>query len=185
VNNGRKPDEPTVSVVSAFPARILRPPGSWRPIRDCGFPKKVWLQMVPTRTWSLNKVIVLVLIAGFAMLVVDLRSEHVDVVRRNWLAWIPIVYSGAMVVLGAAALAGWERGGRQALLIAFAAAFLVGGFGFWFHNHGDLVSGVLTVLSAWTKPLHHEDVPPPLAPLSFAGLGLLGSLACARLFQPQ
>jgi hypothetical protein len=141
--------------------------------------------MVPTRTWTLNKVIVLILIAAFAMLVVDLRSEHVDAVRRDWQAWIPIVYSSAMVVLGAAALAGWKRGGRQALLIAFAAAFIVGGLGFWFHNDGHLVSGVLTVLSAWTKPLHHEDVPPPLAPLSFAGLGLLGTLACARRFQPQ
>ena len=140
--------------------------------------------MVPTRIWTLNKVVVLVLIAAFATLVVDLRDEHVDVVRHHWQAWIPIAYSGVMVVLGATALAGWERGGRQALLIAFAAAFIVGGLGFWFHNHGDLVSGMLTVLSAWTKPLHHEDVPPPLAPLSFAGLGLLGTLACAHRFQP-
>ena len=141
--------------------------------------------MVATRTWTLNKVTVLVLIGGFAMLVVDLRAEHVDVVRHNWQAWIPIVYSGVMVLLGAAALAGWERGGRQVLQIAFAAAFIVGGLGFWFHNHGHLVSAVITVLSAWTQPLHHQDVPPPLAPLSFAGLGLLGMLACARRFQPQ
>jgi hypothetical protein len=141
--------------------------------------------MVQTRPWTLNKVIVLVLIAGFAMLVVDLRSEHVDAVRRNWRAWIPIAYSGVMVVLGAAALAGWERGGRPALLVAFAVAFIVGGLGFWFHNGGHPVAGLITVLSAWTKPLHHADVPPPLAPLSFAGLGLLGTLACARRFQPQ
>jgi hypothetical protein len=159
-------------IVSAFPGRIL-------------FHKKVRLPMVPTRTWTLNKVLVLVLSAGFALLVVDLRYEHVGAVRHYWQAWIPIVYSGVMVVLGAAGLAGWERGGRQALRLAFAAAFLVGGLGFWLHNNGDVVSGVLTVLSAWTGPLHHEDVPPPLAPLSFTGLGLLGTLACARRFQPQ
>jgi hypothetical protein len=158
-------------IVSAFPARIL-------------FHNQVRLQMVPTRTWTLNKVLVLVLSAGFALLVVDLRYEHVGAVRHYWQAWIPIVYSGVMVVLGAAGLAGWERGGRQALLIAFANAFLVGGLGFWLHNNGDVVSGVLTVLSAWTAPLHHEDVPPPLAPLSFAGLGLLGTLACGRRFSP-
>src|SRR5205085_1120919 len=124
-------------------------------------------------------------IGGFAMLVIDLRSEHVDVVRHSRQAWIPIVYSGLMVLLGAAALAGWERGGRQALLIAFAAAFVVGGLGFWFHTRGHPVSGVLIVLSAWTQPLHHQNVPPPLAPLSFAGLGLLGTLGCVRRFQPQ
>jgi hypothetical protein len=141
--------------------------------------------MVPFRAWTLNKVIVLVLIGGFTMLVIDLRSEHIDVLRHNWRPWIPIVYSGIMVLLGAAALTNWERGGRQALLVGFTAAFIVGGLGFWFHNHGHLLTGVTTVLQAWTAPLHHEDVPPPLAPLSFGGLGLLGVLACLRRFQPE
>lgn len=134
--------------------------------------------------WMLNKTIVLFLIAGFAMLVIDLRSEHVDVVRQNWKAWIPIVYSGVMVLVGAAALAKWQQWGRQALLFSFAAAFVVGGLGFWFHNQGHPIAAVMTVLSAWTQPLHHPDAPPPLAPLSFAGLGFLGMLSCARRFQP-
>jgi hypothetical protein len=141
--------------------------------------------MVPTRNWTLNKIIVLILLGGFAALVVDLRFEHVDVARHNWQAWIPIIYSAVMFLPGAAALVGWERGGRQTLMIAFAAAFIVGGLGFWFHSKGHPVSAVITVLSAWTQPLHHRNVPPPLAPLSFAGLGLLGMLACAARFQPR
>ncbi len=136
------------------------------------------------RSWSLNRLLVLILTAGFALLVVDLRSEHVDVVRRHWTAWIPIVYSGVMVAVCAAGLAAWERSGRPMLLAAFASAFVVGGLGFWFHNHGHLISAVITVLDAWVLPLHHEKGPPQLAPLSFAGLGLLGVLACLRRFQP-
>jgi hypothetical protein len=116
----------------------------------------VWLPIIATRTWTLNKGIVLVLIAGFALLVVDLRYEHVGAVRHYWQAWMPIVYSGVMVVLGAAGLAGWERGGPKALLMAFATAFLVEGLGFWFHNNGDVVSGVHTVLSAPNRRFNNE-----------------------------
>lgn len=134
--------------------------------------------------WSLNKLIVAILVAGFAMLIVDLRFEHVDVLRKHWTAWIPIVYSAAMVLMGLLALQLWERGGRQTLMAAFVVSFIVGGLGFWFHTKGHLVSSVATVFSAWTQPLRYKDVPPPLAPLSFAGLGLLGLLSCARRYQP-
>jgi len=139
--------------------------------------------MDPNRAWTLNKIVVLLLVLGFAGLVLDLRFEHVDVVRNNWKAWIPIFYSGAMVLLGAVALARWENWGRQALLFGFAAAFIVGALGFWFHNGGHLVSAVVEVLSAWTQPVHHPDTPPPLAPLAFAGLGLFGMIACASRWQ--
>ena len=139
--------------------------------------------MVLTRKWTLNKIVVLILIGAFAMLAFDIRSEHVDVVRKNWKAWIPIVYSVVMVVAGDAALSRWERGGRQVLWISFMAAFIVGALGFWFHTKGHPISGVITVLSAWVQPLHKADVPPQLAPLSFAGLGLLGTVVCARRFQ--
>lgn len=135
--------------------------------------------------WTLNKLLVLFLAVGFAALAVDLRSEHVDVVRKHWTAYIPIVYSGVMAVLGALGLASWERGGRQLLLVGFAVAFGVGGLGFWLHNDGHLVAAVANVLAAWTQPLHHAKGPPQLAPLAFAGLGLFGMLACARRFQPR
>lgn len=140
--------------------------------------------MTANHSWTLNKVLVLLMTAAYLALVVDLRSEHVDVVRHHWTAWIPIVYSGIMVVLGAIGLATWERGGRLLLTAAFAASFVVGGLGFWFHNDGHLITAVTTTLAAWVRPLHHQDAPPALAPLAFAGLGLIGMLACARGFQP-
>ena len=134
--------------------------------------------------WTLNQLLVLALTAGFAALVLDLRSEHIDVVRKHWTPWIPIGYSGLMVVVGAVGLASWARGGRQLLLAAFATAFVVGGLGFWLHNDGHPLSVVGNMLAAWTQPLHHAKGPPQLAPLAFVGLGLLGLLACARRWQP-
>ena len=128
--------------------------------------------------WTLNKIVVLLLLGAFAGLMLDLRYEHVDKVHKYWEAWIPIVYSGVVALLGALCLRGWERGGRQTLRVAFALAFVVGIAGFWLHNHGHLVSAVGQVLSAWTQPLHYSKAPPQLAPLAFVGLGLLGILAC-------
>lgn len=111
------------------------------------------------------------------------RYEHVDKARKFWEAWIPIVYSGAMVVLGAVCLRLWERGGRQILQVAFTFALMVGVAGFWLHNKGHLVSALMQVLSAWIQPIRHKDAPPQLAPLAFVGLGLLGLLACANCLQ--
>ncbi len=139
--------------------------------------------MVRIQHWTLSKSIALVLVGGYAMMLFDIRSEHVDVVRHNWKAWIPIYYSITMLLVGSAAVARWERGGRQVLLVTFCASFIVGALGFWFHSHGQPIPAITTVLGAWTKPLHHKDAPPALAPLSFAGLGLLGVLTCARRFQ--
>jgi hypothetical protein len=132
---------------------------------------------------TLNKLVVLVLVGGFAMLVAEIRFEHVDVLREDWRGWIPIAYSALMVVLGLGGLAFWKRGGRQVLLFAFAVAFVIGGLGFWFHTHGQPLPSLTYVLSAWTQQLRHQDGPPALAPLSFAGLGMIGVLACLRRFQ--
>ena len=140
--------------------------------------------MVRIQNWTLSKSIALVLVGGYAMMLFDIRSEHVDVVLHNWKAWIPIYYSITMLLVGSAAVARWERGGRQVLLVAFCTSLIVGALGFWFHSHGQPISAITTVLGAWTEPLHHKDAPPALAPLSFAGLGLLGVLACARRSQP-
>ncbi len=134
--------------------------------------------------WTINKILVLLLAAAFLGLTFDLRYEHVDKVRHFWEAWIPIAYSGAMVLACLAGLLLWERHGREALFYAFALGLIVGGLGFWLHNRGHLWRDLDFVLEAWTRFEHHKDTPPTLAPLSFCGLGLLGMLACAARFQP-
>jgi hypothetical protein len=135
--------------------------------------------------WTLNKVLVLLLASAFLGLTGDLRYEHVDKVRHYWTAWIPIVYSGAMVVVCLLCLLLWDRRGREALFYAFALSLVVGLLGFWLHNQGHLLRDLASVLEAWTRFEHHANTPPTLAPLSFCGLGVLGMLACAARFQAQ
>jgi hypothetical protein len=65
----------------------------------------------------------------------------------------------------------------------FVLAIVIGVVGFYLHNDGHLLGVVKTVIAAWTDPrMRHEDAPPHLAPMAFAGLGALGLLTCIRRF---
>jgi hypothetical protein len=133
---------------------------------------------------TLNKAIVLILMAGFGVVLVQVRFDHRAVVGEDAIAWIPIVYSIAMIIASALGLLFWRRGGRQVLLVGFLLAIVVGLAGFWFHTNGRLVRSVQHEFSAWVRKIPDEDKPPALAPLAFAGFGILGALACAKRFQP-
>jgi len=123
------------------------------------------------------------LIGGFAVILVEVRYDHRSVVGENAVGWIPIVYSILMIIVSVVGLLFWGRGGRQALLVGFLLAILVGLTGFWFHTNGHLGRSVKHELSAWVRKIPDEDKPPALAPLAFAGFGILGALACAKRFQ--
>lgn len=143
------------------------------------------------------------------MLLFELRFEHMDALGDHWQAWIPIAYSGVMIVVGVLGLWFWEKGGRKVLFWAFAAGIIIGALGVWFHDKGKPWDSVTEVIAAWQAPIvkhHHpkkgelqptpspasakksekkEEPPkPPLAPLSFAGMGLLGMLACWKKETP-
>jgi len=157
--------------------------------------------------WTLNHAVVLILAGGFALLLIEVRYLHQEVLREHRIAWAPIVYSGLMLAASLVALPLWDRGGRRALFWAFLPALVIGPTGFWFHNHGQPWQGVKTELAAWSHPVGgaedagsqgagahggdhdegnaDEGGPPALAPLAIAGLGLLGMAACARRSQPE
>jgi len=118
------------------------------------------------------------------VVLVQVRFDHRSVVGEDAIAWIPIIYSILIIVASVVGLLLWNRGGRQVLFVGFLIAILVGLTGFWFHTNGRLVRSVQHEFSAWVRKIPDEDKPPALAPLSFAGFGILGALACAKRFQP-
>jgi len=150
--------------------------------------------MKKTFSWTSNKLVVLLVLAAYFLLMMELRFEHMDELGKHWQAWIPIAFSGVMVVAGIAALRLWEKGGRKVLFWGFATSLIVGLLGVWFHTKGKPLNSIRVVAAAWQAPLtKHHDKPaptdaapkkkkkkpkPPLAPLSFAGIGLLGMLGC-------
>jgi hypothetical protein len=142
------------------------------------------LKTYMSKFWTLNKAVVLVLTLGFGVILVQVRFDHRSVIGENAIAWVPIVYSIVIMIASVAGLLFWSRGGRQVLLVGFLLAILVGLTGFWFHTNGRLIRSVRHEFSAWVRKIPDEDKPPALAPLAFAGLGILGVLACTKRFQP-
>ena len=139
--------------------------------------------------WTLNKAIAAALLGGFVLLLNEIRFEHREVLGGTRIAWTPIVFCIAALLIGSCALSFWEKWGRKALLTIYAISFVVGLAGVWFHSDGHL-GRVFQVLSVWTlKPgeAGHfpQDAPPVLAPLAFCGLGLLGVIACSYWFAAE
>jgi hypothetical protein len=114
---------------------------------------------------------------------VEVRYDHRSVLGEGVVAWVPIVYSILMMIASVLGLFFWSRGGRQVLLAGYLLAIVVGLTGFWFHTDGRLLRSVRREFSAWVRKLPDEDKPPALAPLAFAGFGILGTLACTKRFQ--
>ena len=133
--------------------------------------------------WPLTRVLALVVLLGFLAMTADIRVEHVDVVRKNWRGWIPIAYGLFMIAVGIVTVGWWREVTRRIFFWLSTISFIVGGAGFWFHNHGRLWHTVTETLGAWYEAMKHPHGPPALAPLAFGALGLLGMLATARRFQ--
>jgi len=139
--------------------------------------------IVPHDRWPLARLLIFILAGAFAGLMVDIRVEHVDVVREHSVAWMPILYSGFMTIACSVAFVVWNTTTRRIMTLLFLLALGIGSLGFYLHNHGDLKKVIKTSASAWTDPkMEHSDEPPQFAPLAFAGLGTLGILASLKRF---
>ena len=139
-------------------------------------------------SWSLNRILVLALLGGFASLMIDIRWEHRVELARQWETWIPLVYIGLMLIAGVVGLYQWNGWGRRVLQVGFSLCLIVGVLGVWFHSKGDPIGNFRLVLTGWTVPLGSNggikigSAPPEMAPLAFVGLGLIGLLCCSRRF---
>jgi hypothetical protein len=137
----------------------------------------------PTNPWPLARVLILILAGGFLGLMIDIRVEHVDVVRRHAIAWVPIIFSAFMTIACLTAFIRWTQTARRIMLLLFLLALVVGGLGFYLHNDGNIQNVITTSINAWTDPkMKHSKAPPQTAPLAFAGLGVIGILASLKRF---
>jgi hypothetical protein len=137
----------------------------------------------------LNRIIVLALLGGLASLMIDIRWEHRVELGRQWQTWIPLVYIGLMLIAGGVGLYRWNAWGRRVLQVGFLLCVIVGVLGTWFHSKGDPIGNFRHVLTAWAVPpgtnggIKTGSTPPEMAPLAFAGLGVIGLLCCSKRFQ--
>jgi hypothetical protein len=141
------------------------------------------------QSWSLNRIMVLLLLGGLAGLLIDIRWEHRVELARQWETWIPLVYIGLMLIAGVIGFYQWNGWGRWVLQVGFSLCLIVGALGTWFHSKGDPVGNFRRVMTAWFVPIGTNggvktgSTPPEMAPLAFVGLGLIGLLCCSKRFQ--
>ena len=133
--------------------------------------------------WPLARLLMFGLSGAFFGLMCDVRVEHVEVVHHRSITWAPILFAAVMTVACFVATVWWNRPTRRVMVPLFVLTMLIGIVGFYLHNDGHLLGVVKTVIMAWTDPhMQHEDAPPHLAPMAFAGLGALGLLTCLKRF---
>ncbi len=104
-------------------------------------------------SWSLNRIIALGLLFGLIGLMSEIRWEHRVELGRQWQTWIPLVYIGLMIFIGAIGLIRWESWGCRLLLFGFAFGIIIGALGVYFHGGDNLFGNLFQVLASWGIPL--------------------------------
>jgi hypothetical protein len=84
--------------------------------------------------WTINRIVALVLAAGFVFLLVETRLEHDHLMARKPLVFIPMAFSLLGFLVSLAAAVRWRPVVAKMLLIVSLLAVPVGLGGLWFHN---------------------------------------------------
>jgi hypothetical protein len=125
-----------------------------------------------------RQLILLFLLAGFALICVETRYEHQAVLVKKPQAWTPIIYSLTVSIVLILNLFSKHLLPRLALMIFFGGGIIVGMLGFWFHSKGVPFAALKHIADVvFTTPgrlLTDESGTPVLAPLSIIGLSLIG-----------
>ena len=127
--------------------------------------------------YSLNRMIVVFVAAGFFFLTADSILEHWDILERELWAFIPIAFSVLGFVISIIAVVRWKERIIRFLHITLFVAFIISATGLYFHVKEEDDKEIKT------EQIEHEQKEkdkPILAPLSFAGLAMIGLLGTSR-----
>ena len=130
------------------------------------------------KTFSLNKLLVLVTTIGFAFLLADTTIEHWSAFEEEIMSFIPLVFSIVGFVLGTFVVIMWKEKLIRWFQILLFASFIVAATGLYFHIVEEEDEINLTV-----EEREHEEKEgekPLLSPLAFGGLAVVGLLGTKR-----
>jgi hypothetical protein len=129
------------------------------------------------KNYSLNRLLALVVTVGFAFLTADTTIEHWSILKKDIPSFIPIIFSAIAFIIGVFTVVKWNKKWIRSFQIILLISFAVAIGGVYFHvaedddeaeEHGQVV-----------QQKEGKDKP-PLAPLSFGGLAVVGLLGTAR-----
>lgn len=128
------------------------------------------------------KVLLLLAFGGFALMLIDVRYMHRDILGDEWQSWIPLIVSaGGMIVTGLVLI---TPRARFIAVSVYLAGAISGVYGAYLHSEGD-VGRFMDLFASRDFVVYADDgderrgekehesknmEPPLLAPLGLAGL---------------
>lgn len=134
------------------------------------------------REFSLNRLLVLIVAVGFLFLAVETTLERWNVFSQEPFAFVPVVFSIVGLIGSIASLVQWREPRIRLLNVILFVSLAVGTVGLYLHSE---VAESEPVTAEERAHEQKESKPPPLAPLSFAGLAVVGLLATSRKWKAE
>ena len=131
------------------------------------------------KNYTLNRLLVLVATAGFAFLIADTTIEHWEIFSKDVWAYVPVLFSVLGVIAGAVAVVRWNDRWIRFFQVFLIASCIVAAAGVYFHIAEDDDEKEAPALQEQAEKKQEKDKP-PLAPLAFGGLAVVGLLGTAR-----
>ncbi|MBI5476426.1 MAG: hypothetical protein HY964_06785 [Ignavibacteriales bacterium] len=132
------------------------------------------------KSFSINRVLVLLVAGGFLFLFIDTLLEHQDVLPNERPAFIPIIVSIIGFIIALLAVQSWKDGLIRLLHFYLMLTMLVGFGGIFFHNKERFERGEEKTELVEEEEKSDEASPPVLAPAAFIGIAAIGLLGTAR-----
>ena len=132
--------------------------------------------------FSLNRMLALVVAAGFLLLAVDSFIEHWTILGQDLPAWIPGTFGAAAFCIALYTVINWKDRSIRLLRYTLLAAIIVSCAGLYFHLGEDEEE------TRSAERMEHEakeKEKPLLAPLSFAGVAAVGLLGTSRKWRAE
>lgn len=137
------------------------------------------------KSFSINRLIVLIIAGGFLFLFIETLIEHQDVLPGERPAFIPIIVSIIGFILSLLAVQSWKDGMIRLLHFYFMLTILVGIGGLFFHNKERFEREEKETETIISEKDAEEVKPPILAPAALIGLGAVGLIGTARKRQAE
>ena len=127
------------------------------------------------KNYSINRLLILLVGIGFAFLTVDSLLEHRDILMKEPMSFVPVVFSAFGAIVGILTTLAWNDQWIRTFQKFLLVSFLVAALGLYFHIKEDDDKETST-----QKTEQEQREKPLIAPLAFAGIAVFGLVGTKR-----
>ena len=132
------------------------------------------------KSFSINRLITVVIACGFLFLFIETLIEHQDVLPHERPAFIPIIVSLIGFIISLITVQGWKESLISLLRYYFIITLLAGAGGLFFHNEPRFEQESTDTEMVVEDKEDDGQEAPILAPAAFIGLAIIGLIGTGR-----